>query len=572
MPGRRLAIVVVLSAGLAATRAGAAASAADAPGTRAVPSSAAPGAASVARQTLPVPITGEPVPGLVSFDRAMLSLMERWGVPGGALAVTKDDRLVYARGFGYADVQRGLPVRPDAVFRVGSVSKTLTATAILELVEDGKLRLDDRVFAMFPELTAPAGARSDPRLARITVRDLLNHSAGWDRLTSLDPMFAPHLTAQAVDARVPADARTVIRFMRGRRLEFAPGGRFAYSNFGYALLGRVVERASGMEYEEYVRSAILAPLGITRMRIGHSRPADRPPEEVRYYDAPGSLPVRSVFPGEEELVAWPDGGFHVEALDSAGGWTASAIDLVRFMAAVDGLPERPDILSPDTLRLMWLRPQLSTWMMRDAWYGLGWYVRPEGPRAAVWHGGTLFGTTALLMRITDGRAFAAVFNTKPEEAEAFLWEIEAVLRRAASRADAWPRGDAFPRWYPDDTAPRPLAPGDAAVVGAAAGGGAAAGDGVAAAVPDGLPTFSWDAAGMDECRVVFSADPEAAGRIVTSGRWTRATSWTPDADQWRRAAALARDGGSLYWRVEGRRGDQRRVGAAAMLRVGSRAP
>ena len=569
MPGRRLAIVVALAAGLAS-----------APGARAA--ATAPGSASVARETHPFPVTGDPVPGLASFDREMLSLMERWEVPGGALAVTKDDRLVYARGFGYADVRRGLPVSPDAVFRVGSVSKALTATAVLKLVEDGKLQLDDRVFPMFPDLAPPAGSRPDPRLARITVRELLNHSAGWDRLASLDPMFAPRLTAHFVDARIPADAHTVIRFMRGRPLDFAPGSRFAYSNFGYALLGRVVERASGMGYEEYVRSAILAPLGITRMRTGHSRPADRPPEEVSYYDAPGRSLVRSVFPGEEDLVAWPDGGFHIEALDSAGGWTASAIDLVRFMAAVDGLPERPDILPLDTLRLMWLRPQLSTWMMGDVWYGLGWYVRPEGPRAAVWHGGTLFGTTALLMRITDGRTFAAVFNTKPEQAQTFLWEVESVLRRAAARVDAWPRGDGFARWYPDDAGPRPLAPDDGGTVAGIAGGGAAAargttaGDGAAAgetgAAADRPPTFSWDPGGMDECRVVLSVDPQVSGRIVTSGRWTRATTWTPDADQWRRATTLAHDGGTLYWRVEGRRGGERRIGAAAMLRVDSRAP
>ncbi len=568
MPGRRLAIVAFLSTGLVATPGPCAA-----PPPAALPAAApapAPGRTPVARETHPFPITGTAVPGLAAFDREMLALMERWEIPGGALAVIRDDRLVYARGFGYADVARGLPVAPDAVFRIGSVSKTVTATAILELVEDGRLRLDERVFPMFPDLAPPAGASPDPRLERITVRDLLNHSAGWDRLLSLDPMFAPRLTAQAVDAPAPADARTVIRFVKGRPLDFSPGGRFSYSNFGYALLGRVIEHASGMGYEEYVRSAILAPLGITRMRIGRSRPADRPAGEVRYYDSGVRALVRSVFPDEEDLVAWPDGGFYIEAMDSAGGWTASAIDLVRFMTAVDGLPERPDLLSPGTQRLMLLRPQLSTWILRDAWYGLGWYVRPDGPRAAVWHGGSLFGSTALLMRITDGRAFAAVFNTKPVQTEAFLWEVESVLRRAAARAEAWPRGDAFPRWYPDDTAPRPLAPGDGAVVDTAAG--LAAGGGAAAAVPDRLPTFSWDAAGMDECRVVFSADPQAAGRIVTSGRWTRATSWTPGADQWRRATALARDGGSLYWRVEGRRGDERRIGAAAMLRVGSRAP
>ncbi|MCU0231679.1 MAG: beta-lactamase family protein [Acidobacteria bacterium] len=540
MPARRLAIAL-LSAGLVA-----------APGARAAgPAASASAAASpgVARETRPFPVTGESVPGLASFDREVLGLMERWGVPGGALAVTKDDRLVYARGFGYADVERGRPVSPDALFRVGSVSKTLTATAILKLVETGKLRLEDRVFPMLPELTPPAGTRPDPRLARITVRDLLNHSAGWDRLASLDPMFAPRLTAQAVDARVPADARTVIRFMRGRPLEFSPGGRFAYSNFGYALLGRVVERASGVGYEEYVRSEVLAPLGITRMRIGRSRPADRPPEEVRYYDAPGRSPVRSVFPSDEELVAWPDGGFHIEALDSAGGWTASAIDLVRFMTAVDGLPERPDILEHDTLRLMWLRPQLSTWMLNNVWYGLGWYVRPDGPRAAVWHGGTLFGTTALLMRITDGRAFAAVFNTKPEEAEAFLWEVEAVLRRAASRVDAWPRGDDFPRWYPGDTVPQPLAPE------------------VARGEASAPPAFVWDPAGMEECRVIFSTDALAAGRVATSGRWSRGGRWTPDPALWRRAIALAEDGGVVYWRVEGRRGGERRIGPPSRLRI-----
>ncbi len=557
MAGRRLAIVALLSTGLVA-----APGARAAPPAAALPASAGSGRTPVARETHPFPITGTAVPGLAAFDREMLALMQRWEIPGGALAVTRDDRLVYARGFGYADVARGLPVAPDAVFRVGSVSKTVTATAILELVEDGKLRLDERVFPMFPELAPPAGTSPDPRLARITVRDLLNHSAGWDRLLSLDPMFAPRLTAQAVDARIPADPRTVIRFVKGRPLDFSPGGRFSYSNFGYALLGRVVEHASGMGYEEYVRSAILAPLGITRMRIGRSRPEDRPPGEVRYYDSGARAQVRSVFPGEEDLVAWPDGGFYIEAMDSAGGWTASAIDLVRFMTAVDGRPERPDLLSPGTQRLMLLRPQISTWVLRDAWYGLGWYVRPDGPRAAVWHGGTLFGTTALLMRITDGRAFAAVFNSKPEQAEAFLWEIEAVLRRAAARVDAWPRSDDFARWYPGDAVPRPLAPDDGATVGSATE------CGPAKAAPDRPPTFSWDPAGMDEFRVVISPDPQASGRIVTSGRWTPATSWTPRPEQWQRAAALSRDGGSLYWRVEGRRGDERRIGAAALLRVG----
>lgn len=506
---------------------------------------------SAPRHVRPFPLTGEQVPELESFDREVLSLMERWGIPGGAVAVTKDDRLVYARGFGYADVERGIPVAPDSIFRIASVSKALTATAILTLVEQGRLRLRDRPFEILDDLDPPAGGEPDPRVARITVRELLNHSAGWDRLQSLDPMFAPRYAASAVDARSPADVETVIRFMKGRSLEFTPGARFAYSNFGYSVLGRVIERVSGMSYEEYVRQQVLAPLGITRMRIGRSRPADRPPDEVRYYDAPGRPPVRSVFPGDDEPVPWPDGGFYLEAMDSMGGWTGSAIDLVRFMTAVDGLPERPDILPLETLRLMWLRPQLSTWMLNDVWYGLGWFVRPEGPRAAVWHGGTFFGTTALLMRITDGRAFAAVFNSKPERAEAFLFEVEARLRRAASRVDAWPRGDAFRRFYPGEDAPQPAAPAPDTVLSAA----------------QDPPSFAWDPAGLEEFRVLLSGDRLATGRVVTSGRWTDASSWTPSPAQWRRAAALAREDGTLYWRVEGRRGGERRVSAPATLRV-----
>lgn len=497
------------------------------------------------------PVTGDYVPELESFDREVIALMERWGVPGGAVAVTKDDRLVYARGFGYANVARGLPVAPDSIFRIASVSKALTATAVLKLVEDGKLSLRDRPFETLADLAPASGAEPDPRLSRITVRDLLNHSAGWDRLRSIDPLFAPRYSATAVDAHSPADAETVIRFMKGRPLEFTPGSRFSYSNFGYSVLGRVIERAAGTSYEDYVRQEILAPLGITRMRIGRSRPADRPPEEVSYYDAPGRTRVRSVFPGDDELVPWPDGGFYLEAMDSMGGWTASAIDLVRFMTAVDGLPERPDVLPLETLRLMWLRPQLSTWMLSDVWYGLGWFVRPDGPRAAIWHGGTFFGTTALLMRITDGRAFAAVFNTKPARAEAFLFEVEARLRRAASRVDAWPRGDAFRRFYPEDDAPRPAAPPpDARVV--------ADGD---------PPSFSWDPSGMEEFRILLSDDRLATGRVATSGRWTGSTSWTPSPEQWRRAVALAGDDGTLFWRVEGRNGKQRRVSAPTTLQL-----
>ena len=123
-----------------------------------------------------------------AFDRLVADLMHRYNLPGGALAIVKDGRLVFARGYGLADIQNQEPVRPDSLFRIASLSKQVTAVAVLKLVEEGKLDLDERVFEILSDFTEPEGASRDPRIAEITVRHLLHHAGGWDKeVSGFDP-------------------------------------------------------------------------------------------------------------------------------------------------------------------------------------------------------------------------------------------------------------------------------------------------------------------------------------------------------------------------------------------------
>src|SRR5688572_6817044 len=188
-----------------------------------------------------------------SFDQVISDLMKTHKVPGGAVAVVKDGRLVYARGFGYADVENKVTVAPHALFRIASVSKPITAVAILRLVEAGKLELTQKVLPLIPDLQPPAGATMDPRWQNITILNLLQHTGGWDRDKpgGFDPMFRPSTAAAAVGAPAPASGETVIRYMLGQPLDFDPGTKYVYSNFGYTILGRIIERVSGMSYENY---------------------------------------------------------------------------------------------------------------------------------------------------------------------------------------------------------------------------------------------------------------------------------------------------------------------------------
>jgi N-acyl-D-amino-acid deacylase len=369
--------------------------------------------------------------------------MRKRNVPGGALAVMKDGRLVYARGYGWACIESHIPVQPTSRFRIASISKTLTSAAVMTLVQQGKLSLDDSAFQLTGLQPLP-GATVDPRLWRITIRQLLHHTGGFDRDKSFDPMFHPGLPISQIGFADSADQNTIIQHMIGRPLDFDPGTRYAYSNFGFCVLGRIIEHVSGQSYETYVRQHVLEPLGLTHMRLGRTRFPDAAPGEVCYYQ-PNQPWTPSIFPQDAgQSVPFPYGGFNLEAMDSHGGWLASAVDLVRFATHVDD----PRFLQPAFDKELYARPAPPVGVEKDGklsdwYYGLGWCVRPGGTdgKANYWHDGSLPGTYSLLVRRWDGLTWAVVFNQRSEGAMPSDDEIDSALHKAADAVKKWPDGE-----------------------------------------------------------------------------------------------------------------------------------
>jgi N-acyl-D-amino-acid deacylase len=379
------------------------------------------------------PVTGRAQPELATFDRLMHSFLREQGIPGAALAVGRKGKVFYARGFGHADVEHKRLVDPDALFRIASISKPITAVAVLQLVERGKLKLDDGVFDLL-ELKAPEKA-FDPRWKKVSVRHLLSHRGGWDMKRSADPMFQSPEIVRGLDIRPPAMPRDIIRWMLGQPLDFDPGSKEAYSNFGYCLLGRVIEKASGQFYEAYVKQHVLAPLGISGMRLGRTlTPA---PGEVEYHAVGKGRAVMG--PSLGKRVPWPYGAWCQEALDAHGGWLASAPDLVRFGMAFDE-PTRCKVLKLETIGLMFA-PPVPAVSEKKSWYAMGWSVRPDqcAGKPNTWHGGSLPGTSTLLVRRCDGLTWAVLFNQrKTREKKEAVGLIDPLLHDAADQVKHWP--------------------------------------------------------------------------------------------------------------------------------------
>ncbi|HYI25431.1 MAG TPA: serine hydrolase domain-containing protein, partial [Thermomicrobiales bacterium] len=292
-----------------------------------------------------IPVSGDPVPELSDFDTLVTGVMEKWSLPGGQLAIISGDQVLLDHGYGMADVEAGEQVAPEMTFRIASSSKPITGVAIQHLIDDGALTLDTPVFPLL-SLEPPANATPDPRLESITVEQLLVHSGGWNSATGYDPQYLPWplVASHVLAAENPASAETIIRFMLGQPLDFDPGTLSAYSNFGYNVLGRVIEHLTGKTYEQYVLDEIAAPLGITDWKIGGTYLEERLPGEVRYYGAPDQGLRIGVTSGEG-YVPVGYGSFSLPSLDAHGGWISSAHDLARFALGIDGT-WGPALLTP----------------------------------------------------------------------------------------------------------------------------------------------------------------------------------------------------------------------------------
>ena len=317
-------------------------------------------------------------------------------VPGVSVAVGKDGKVVFAEGFGLANVEEEKPVTRDSLFRIASISKPITAVAILQLVEEGKISLHDNPFILIGLGDAIKSPGVDPRLADITLQHLLSHRAGWDRgaENSYDPMHYENAIVEALDLKGPPDQNDIIQFMVAQPLNFTPGKKHKYSNFGYCLLGRVIEHITGQRYEDVVLKCVLEPLRIINMKIGRSQRDEAVKDEVVYYDLEKNSENSRSYSSNPKLI------------DASGGWIASAVDLVTFANAFTD-PSNCPLLKEETIKLMWEK------IDDNSSYSLGWHVqRLDKDKKTVWHSGALNGCcSSRMIRYSDGITVVALFNT-----------------------------------------------------------------------------------------------------------------------------------------------------------------
>jgi CubicO group peptidase (beta-lactamase class C family) len=380
-------------------------------------------------------------PQVADVEGEIHDFLDRWDIAGASVAITKDERLIYAKGFGYADQAEKVQVTPRHLFRVASVSKLITAVAVMKLKEEGQLDLNDQVFGREGILDDPKFQNiRDPRVRDITIYHLLTHAGGWDKYSG-DPVFMPYAIKREMGTPLPVDLETTIRYTLSKRtLDFDPGSRSSYSNFGYAVLGKVVEEITQMDYESFVISRILNPVGIYDMHLGHSMAEKRFPNEVKYYSNSKYHTTLSSIDYRKRVPSYY-GGNNLEVLGAAGAWIASPSELMKLLVHINGKSGKKDILSKKSLKQMTHTP-------------LG--VKPIGWVSTSWNGiwkrsGSLSGTSALLKKGRNGYSWMMVLNTSNGQGHDFTYEIEELMDDFIASVDSWPKHDLF-----HYNTPRPL--------------------------------------------------------------------------------------------------------------------
>ena len=339
---------------------------------------------------------------LAGIGRVVGAFMSAHAVPGLSVAVARDGELLFQRGFGFADRDANEKVSPAHLFRIASVSKPITSVALFRLMEEKRLALEDTVFGSGGILGGGYGRPPYKQwVPAIRIKHLLTHTGGGWQNDGTDPMFRnsrmnhKQLIAWAIE-NVP--------------LTHPPGEHYAYSNFGFCILGRVIEKLTGVGYEQYVRDAILKHCGVTGMRIAGNTLAERAPGEVVYYGAGGQNPY----------------DMNVRRMDSHGGWLATAGDLAMFASHVDGQSETRNILKPGSIQ------EMTTASSANVGYAKGWAVN-RVPNW--WHTGSLPGTTSIMVRTASGFCWAALAKSREASGDTggamdqMMWDMVRQVKR-----------------------------------------------------------------------------------------------------------------------------------------------
>ena len=356
--------------------------------------------ASKVRLNLTVTNADSEITELEGLDRKMRYYMRKWHFKGMSLAITRNDSLVYAKGYGWADEEKQIEMAPGNIMRMASVSKLVTAVGIMVLQDKGLLSIKDTVFGPSGILndTLYTNIIRDKNYYKITVEHLLRHQGGFSR----DPLFSSKDVKVQLGLDRAPQKEDFYRVVLNRRLRFKPGEWQNYSNFGYLLLSDIIEKVSGKPYEKFMIEEVLRPAGCYDMHISGIYYKDKRNNEVRYYTHEGDGKFVEEYNGSGKIVERCYGGNNIPLLAGAGAWCGSPIEIARLVASIDGHPEVRDIISKEAFE------QMTEYLDTET-FSLGW--NDTNPAKGWSRSGTLSGTCALVRYFPDGECWILITNT-----------------------------------------------------------------------------------------------------------------------------------------------------------------
>jgi CubicO group peptidase (beta-lactamase class C family) len=309
------------------------------------------------------------------IDDYIKTTMERSHIPGVAVAVLRNGKVELIKGYGFAKIERRIPVTPDTMFQIASTTKPFTAMAVMMLVEDGRLSLDQKAIKHLPWLPSV--------YSEVTVRQLLTHTSGVNR--DVRTANVDNFTVEEFKKRLLA-----------ARVSFEPGERWEYANTGYILLGMIIETASGQPYGEFLTKRIFKPLGMKNTR--YNTPHDNSKERAAGYE-------------------WQDGSF-IPSPYFAGGYSAGALissvaDLTKWEQALSARK----LLKTSSYEQMWTAHKLNNGQPRSfefrgeqSGYGFGWFLMSYKGHKLITHGGTVSGFSGVIHRFVDDKVTIIVLT------------------------------------------------------------------------------------------------------------------------------------------------------------------
>jgi CubicO group peptidase (beta-lactamase class C family) len=371
---------------------------------------------------------------MVPFDDYMRAFMSQYGIRAGELSIVKSGKLIYTRGYTWAESDYP-QTQTTSLFRIASCSKPITAIAFYSMV-DSKLISSATKVQDILKLTTP-GINSEPldsRFSDITLRQLMWHRGGFDRTVSPDPMFQDVAVNDLFGGTLPVTRREIARYMTLRLLDFTPGTKEVYSNFGWSLVGQAMEAKSGKTYETLVRERVLNKLGLARPGIGSSDPAVKLSGEVRYEDGSPSI-TRSVLNDLRPIVADQYGGWNLRNMDAHGAWVAAAPDLAKILGTFD---QATNPLLTNAAESSMLGKYIGT-NTAQGWFETDLASPAGGTLSAWWHNGSLDGSACLMFHRNDGLSMVMLFN---RQIPGNLGPTQANdLSKIANQVVTWPATD-----------------------------------------------------------------------------------------------------------------------------------